>query len=381
MKLLILCTMVNSFDKAGFYNNQEIGFARGLAGRGHTVEILRGIDKKETNHSRLVDGSIPYHETAMFHLGAHGYLDTSLLPEGLDAVIAFSDQQLFLAHVYRYCQKHGILFVMYTGTTFSSKKGIPGRISDFAFRHSGMLPVYRKSQVLVKTIGAAEQLRKLGVPNTTLAAVGLDVRELHPGITKKDREEAREKLHAVKSDTLLLSVMRYTDEKRPLALLSLFSSLKKKEKAGETKKHFRLVVVGSGERMPQAKAYIREHSLESDVMQIERVPYDRMWQLYTATDYYLNMNPTEIFGMSVMEAVYYKTCVVARTAPGPSSTLAGLSGHRLCDSDEEMQDYLLEDPPDERDLEESSRKILQRFSWDHTAEIAETVIRNAKQKM
>lgn len=41
-----------------------------------------------------------------------------------------------------------------------------------------------------------------------------------------------------------------------------------------------------------------------------------MWEIYEMSDYYLNMNKGEIFGMAIMEAVYYKTSVAAILRPG-----------------------------------------------------------------
>lgn len=51
---------------------------------------------------------------------------------------------------------------------------------------------------------------------------------------------------------------------------------------------------------------------------IDRVPYEEMWKIYVMSDYFVNLNRGEIFGMAIMEAVYYETSVAAIAAPGPS---------------------------------------------------------------
>lgn len=58
------------------------------------------------------------------------------------------------------------------------------------------------------------------------------------------------------------------------------------------------------------------------------------------SDYYLNMNKGEIFGMAIMEAVYYKTSVAAIRALGPSVTLKDMKGHKLCENDDEMAEWI-----------------------------------------
>ena len=65
-----------------------------------------------------------------------------------------------------------------------------------------------------------------------------------------------------------------------------------------------------------------------------------MWEIYEMSDYYLNMNKGEIFGMAIMEAVYYKTSVAAIRALGPSVTLKDMKGHKLCENDDEMAEWI-----------------------------------------
>ena len=71
--------------------------------------------------------------------------------------------------------------------------------------------------------------------------------------------------------------------------------------------------------------------------------------------------------MAIMEAVYYRTSVAAIRAIGPSLTLQGKRGHVLCDSDEQIIDWILGDYPDERELAESAEMMIREYSWDRTA--------------
>lgn len=86
------------------------------------------------------------------------------------------------------------------------------------------------------------------------------------------------------------------------------------------------------------------------------------------SDYYLNMNKGEIFGMAIMEAVYYKTSVAAIRALGPSVTLKDMKGHKLCENDDEMAEWITGPYPSEKDLQESSEKMAATFTWDRCAD-------------
>ena len=113
---------------------------------------------------------------------------------------------------------------------------------------------------------------------------------------------------------------------------------------------------------------IRKNGLEKEVKIYPNVPYEKMWEIYEMSDYYLNMNKGEIFGMAIMEAVYYKTSVAAIRALGPSVTLKDMKGHKLCENDDEMAEWITGPYPSEKDLQESSEKMAATFTWDRCAD-------------
>ena len=91
-----------------------------------------------------------------------------------------------------------------------------------------------------------------------------------------------------------------------------------------------------------------------------------MYQYYAAADCYVNFNTHEIFGMSILEAMYQRCPVVARHAPGPDEIIeSGRSGY-LCDSEEEMAEIIAEGIPAEIGMQAKER-ILQKFTWESSA--------------
>ena len=119
MKLAILCTMVIRFGRKGQYNSQEIGLGRALARMGHTVVIYKGTDDKSQVETIQLEDGLVIHYMYMPHLGAHGYIAESRMDPDFDGMLCFSDQQIFLPHVWRFCRRNHIVFVPYVGTTFS----------------------------------------------------------------------------------------------------------------------------------------------------------------------------------------------------------------------------------------------------------------------
>ena len=131
MKLGILCTILNDFGKKGFYNSQEIGLGQQLNDMGHTVIIYKGVRKGEPFVEERLAERLTIRYIPLMRFSKHGYIRTSDIDSDLDGLLCFSDQQLFIPHVYRYCVRHDICFVPYIGTTFSVYQTPRGKIMNF----------------------------------------------------------------------------------------------------------------------------------------------------------------------------------------------------------------------------------------------------------
>ena len=360
MKLGILCTMINGFGRRGYYNSQEIGLGRALARKGHEVMIYKGIDPSEKEEKVQVEKNLTIWYLPMKHLGAHGFMDCKYLDPQLKALFCFGDQQIFLPHVYRWCRRRRIPFVAYVGTAHSLDSNFKSKVMNALFA-AGTLRIYKKNPVLAKTSAAKEELRQLGVPHAVIAPVGLDTAVLKKNIPADEKMRLRKEHGFEADDVILCNVSSLSWEKRPLELIDLFLQVKGNKK-------FKLIIVGNGPLEEELNEKIRKNGLEKEVKIYPNVPYEKMWEIYEMSDYYLNMNKGEIFGMAIMEAVYYKTSVAAIRALGPSVTLKDMKGHKLCENDDEMAEWITGPYPSEKDLQESSEKMASTFTWDRCAD-------------
>ena len=362
MKLAILCTMVKRFGRKGQYNSQEIGLGRALARMGHDVVIYKGTDDKSQIETVQVEKNLVIHYMYMPHVGAHGYIANGRMARDLDGMFCFTDQQIFIPHVYNFCKRNHIVFVPYVGTTYSMYvDSLHGTVMNKVFAMT-TLPLYKRHPVLAKTAAAQKELENLGVPsqNISVAPVGIDTAVLRHDFMDADRAQLRRELGFAPDDVVLCNVARLEPDKRTLELLDIFAAVRGKKK-------FRLLIVGDGELRGAVDQKIAQLGIGEEVKILKRVPYQDMWKIYTISDYYLNLSKTEIFGMAIMEAVYYHTSVAAINAIGPSLTLKNMKGHKLCADDEEIARWILSPAPAEADLAESAQRIVRDFSWDTTA--------------
>ena len=375
MKMGILCTMINSFGRRGFYNTQEIGLGRALVRKGHTVTIYKCLKKNADMKAEKIEiepGLIIFY-LPIGGLGAHGYLKSAILTKDMDGLLCFSDNQIFLLHIYRFCRKNGICFVPYVGTTHSVYGGFHGRVMNAWFA-AGTLRIFKKNHVIAKTEGAKKELEDLGVRNITVAPVGLDVAVLKSDYRTFDKVQLRSDLGFEDDDIVLCNVSRLEADKRPLDLIEILQHIKDKKK-------FKLLLIGEGPLRREQDKKIEKYGIADRIKRINRVPYQDMWKIYVLSDYFLNLNKEEIFGMAIMEAVYYETSVAASLAPGPSLTLKGMAGHCLCADDRQIENWLTGEYPSEKALRESSDKMLRNFTWDRCADAFVMIVNEQRKEI
>jgi len=377
MNVAILCTMINSFGRPGFYNSQEIGLGRALARKGHQVLILKCLKKAPNvrDETLQLEPGLSIRYLPVSGLGAHGYLKTSILRQvarerQLQAILCFLDTQIFAPHIFRFCRREGICFVPYMGAAHSLFGGLHGAVMNAWFA-LGSLRYIRKSHVIAKTATAEKELHSRGIRDVTVAPVGLDQAALKQDFLNVDRRELRQKFGFSLEDVILCDVCRLEEEKRPLELLDIFDRVK-------DRKPFKLLLVGEGPLEAEVEKKIQTLGLTEQVKRIRRVPYQDIWQIYAISDYFVNLSPGEIFGMAIMEAVYYRCSVAATVAPGPTQILGGLQGHCVCQDDRQIEDWLCGAYPSQEELAASAETLCQRFSWDHCADTFLSIVQQQR---
>ena len=170
---------------------------------------------------------------------------------------------------------------------------------------------------------------------------------------------------------ILLFVGRLEQYKRPFAALELLKNL------GNS---YYLVMIGGGSLKKELENWICEEELKNQISCFEKIPNTSMYKYYRACDYYINFNTHEIFGMSILEAMYQECIVVARSAPGPEEIIEeGVSGY-LCSTDEEMKNVILAEKKDDMG-KEAKKRILMHFTWEKSAEKILQIVNDRREQL
>lgn len=359
MKIGILVLSVGPFGCKGFYNLQEAGLAKALDRYCDEVKVYKSVLKTEKTMIEPIIGT--EHATIQYlpceTIGINGMPDLKKIDVSLDLLVCFSDTQLMLPKVFRWSKKHKVRFLPYIGVVEShSTNRLYARIMDVLLIRN--LMIYRNCICLAKTPEVVNQLFKRDVKNVILAPVGLDLSIVKTDFKNHSKDELKKKYGFKVTDQVILFVGRLVDEKRPVEMIHIFSRLHKCDS------RYQLLMVGSGELLKEVQETIKHEKITDAVQRIEKVPNETMWEIYRISDSLINLNKKEIFGMAIMEAMYYGCKVIAWKAPGPDWIIENeVSGYLVSDEEELLQRIL-----EGRDLTSNAHmRVKEQLTWDHTA--------------
>lgn len=373
MKLGMLITSIGNFGKKGFYNAQEIGLAREMDKLFDEVNLYKAVPESE---ERVVSGLKGCNHTTCYQIpvksqGINGIWDCSIMDKTMDALLFFSDTQLSVPDVYQWCRQNSVPMYPYIGVIEShSTNKIKKLVIDQMFKKN--LKAYKECTCFVKTPAVQKALNAKGVKNTVVTPVGLDVTLLRQDYADADVRELKKKYGYQETDKVLLFIGRMTAEKHPMKMIEIFRKLYRADSS------YRLLMVGKGELLEEIKTSAVEINAEENkkgnkevIQMIEQIPNQDIWKLYRIADCFVNLNQQEIFGMAILEAMYYGCKVVAMHAPGPDFIIEdGVSGC-LADDEKNMigcikQKYL--------DPLQIHKRIIENFTWQNTAETIYKII-------
>lgn len=368
MRIGLLITSIGNFGQKGFYNAQEIGLAKELDKLFEEVIVYKAVSLLQSESKSLIEGcnnSILY-QIPVKSNGINGIWNCNVMDSSLDALVYFSDTQLTVPKVYKWCQRHKIKMFPYLGVIEShSTSKMKRYVIDFLFKRN--ITVYKKCTCFVKTPTVGDNLNKLGISNIVLAPVGVDMSLLHSDYKSISTDDLKRKYGYSRSDKVVLFIGRLIEEKQPVRMIEIFSAVREKDPT------YKLLMVGAGELKFAIENKIKELKVEDHVQMMDRIPNSDIWELYRLSNCFVNLNQQEIFGMAILEAMYYGCKVIAWDAPGPRYIIEdGVSGF-LAKSNNEIVMRICQ----KKQLFPEDR-IVNNFSWKKTSQIIFEIIEKKK---
>lgn len=311
MRILIVRTFPNIINSNN-YNVQEIGLAKALAHRNHECGIVfyngNNSDKEE---KIVVDCEEGQREITIYYLRSYNFMKNGFFPS-LGKIAKKYD----IIQVHEYDQITSWLFyawshqkvVIYHGPYFHSfNKGynLKCKIFDNTF-----LRLKKKPEVLsfTKSNAAADFLRQKGFKRVVPVGVGLDL----DVFCDHTEEIKNKKLSKTDKGFIWIYVGKLEPRRNTLFLLEIMQQLSDKYS------DMQFIIVGNGEYDYKQKCMEKMMPLidSGHLTYIEKAAQTELKDLYRCADAMLFPSLYEIFGMVLMEAIYFELPVISSVNGG-----------------------------------------------------------------
>lgn len=321
MNLGIVRLYTGASGKLGYYNIQEVGLAKALEKLGVSTYIFFLVDKKQQNKivEKAISNNIKVIYIPSFKIKNHGIISPKfLLDYDLDVVHLLSDNQLMTSKFIKFLRKNNIASYSYIGTLSSDSDNLVKK-KIMSVLNKRNIKAYKNSKVVAKTTSVKNNLLKNGIKDVEIIPVGLDL-SIIPN-EDKDIYELRDELGLPNDKKILIFVGRLEEYKRPNRPIEILYRILEKDK------DYYLVMIGKGSLKETLLKQVKELNISNNIKFIEEITNKDIHKYYKASDIFLNLNENEIFGMSLLEAMYQECKVIALRAPGPNYIIEdGISG-------------------------------------------------------
>lgn len=314
MKIAILRTDGSDVDHRQ-YNSQEIGLARGLTHHGHTVDIITATGDSDNPPIETVDGEqgnritiirTGYRRIPVLEYGVLTGLRRLLHQGKYDLVHVSEENNPATTMVAYHCRSLGIPYVIYHGMYVVPS----GRARTWYDRFHGYLlaPAIRRNAraILAKTTTARDFLSVRGVANVQVLPVGLDTTRFEEMTEASHHQDTLADLRS-RYARILLYVGRIEQRRNPLLLVDIAAAMREDTA---------LILVGHGPMKEAVCKRIDERGLDNVVM-MGALGQEELPAIYRHSDVFLLPSDYEIYGMVLLEALYFGVpCVTTDTAGG-----------------------------------------------------------------
>ncbi len=328
MKILIVRTH-GSVVNLNTYNSQDLGMAKAMLRKGIQCDIVYygGNQRTHIQEIKTKDGTVLLYWVRGISIALNGiFFGLNKIIREYDVVQVGDYDQLtsiWLSFFSRQRKKtvlyHGPYLCEYNRKYRRKSKVVD--ILPLSKRIKDSLPCFTKS------ILAEDFLRSRGYKNVTTVGVGLDT-ERFEGVDKESSEELDNLLTKISKRPTLLYIGLLEPRRNIIFLVELLAALKSELP------NVCLAMVGKGKEDYKRQVFTLAEELNviEDIFYVESLKQSQLPFLYKEASAFLLPTSYEIFGMVLMEAMFYEIPVIT-TKNGGSLTLIDSDSGCICDLD------------------------------------------------
>lgn len=354
------------------YNLQEVGLGKALNKIGYDVDILYYSDKNRVEI--LEDGDsklrvIWSKGIKIFRSGIYPKILSKEYLRNYDYIIVSEYSQIMAVLL---SKLHNQVYI-YNGPYYNLFKiKYMEKLYDMIF-----VKVLNKriKKIFCKTNRAEEYLSHKGFNNTEVIGVGLDFTKFNERIIIDNK--TKKVLKMMSGHKSILYVGSISKRKNVALIIKAFISMLESDKNKDNKQ---LVLIGKGKK--QYTQYCRNlvpKEYIKNILWVEKIDNAQLKYIYDAANIFTLASKQEIFGMVLLEAMYFQLPIVASYTAGSETLIDNAkNGFIIRENDPriwgEKYRYLLEHSELSKKIGIAAREtILEEFNWDR---IAEKIVKN-----
>lgn len=367
MKILLIRMYPNEMT-VNNYNVQEIGLAKAFIKKGHKCDILSFTYDNESSIRNIPVGEND--SITNYQVNGKNFLKNCIYSDEIYSIIEKYDivqsQEIDQIMNVKLSKVLGDKLYIYHGPYYNKfnihniKYYIKTRLFNLLYLNK---TYYKKTFIFTKSVLAEKFVNKMGFSRSKTIGVGLDMDKFN-NYNGQDRFKNLSESDEFK----LLYVGRMEPRRNCFFLLDLLKNVNQKGI------NCRLLIVGKGKEEYTRKFFdkVKKMGLENKITYYDFIAQDELPYLYKKCDVFLLPTNYEIFGMVLLEAMYFGVPTIT-TFNGGSVTIMkdGYNGY-ICDSMEQWINRLME-LYNNKDLrkeisENSINTIKDSYSWDVLAD-------------
>ena len=370
MKVLIFRTNGNVVNLKT-YNLQEIGIAKALQMRGIDCDVMYYGGKKPT-HDEMVDfqgRSIKVIWANGFSIAGNGFFPkVGEILNKYDIIQVCEYDQLFSRYIAffskykdRVCMTHGPYYNI-TNKKYNLKINLLDKL---------WIPKKQKESTwcFAKSIYAKDFLKKRGFKRVIVTGVGLDIDRFEYSDQIPPNEIVNELTRFKDGNHLLLYIGQISERRNTIFLIEMMKKMK------EISPDIKLAIIGDGLSNYKNKCLklIDDYNLRDRIYYTPQIVQEQVPYLYNIADVFLLPTYYEIFGMVMLEAMYFRTPFITTDNGGSITVIKNMENGCILplDVNEWVKTIisLITNSEQARLLAENEHiTIVEKYTWNQVVE-------------
>lgn len=348
------------------YNCQELGLAKSLAKKGWKVSlIMAGYEYEE----RIVH--MEEEDIHIYLLPFYSINQALTWFKGLKSLLIQLKPTYLQIHefgmltswiVVSWAKKHHIPCFLIQGSYQTTLKPIYKQLEQLFNITFGKYVLMNVDGIGCKTHMASNYVRQYCNRKTYPTYIGLDIDKF--ASYKIIERDWRQKLH-LQDKKILLYVGVLEERRNPLFLLNILSLLPN---------DYVMLMVGDGPLMAIVRDRILEKDLNDRCILLGKQPQEYLPSIYQTSDLFLLASDYEIYGMVILEAMYFGLPVISTLTAGSETLIESYENGVILDNknEAEWKQVIMAVTNDKSLLsmmkEKSTIKVKNELIWDKACE-------------